>query len=1020
MQRFRIAAIFGGDPGRSLEDRLAAVTVALAEELGRDVGIWRPDADGHLTLVAASAGLIATALELQGADGRDPDPDRDLDEDEDEEPRPTWQDGLGLFPLRAARRDLGVLGVALDAPPDDALSELLATRARVLAVHLERELRHARALSRADAWQRLATSLSAAVTVNDVARVVAERCGATVDAASCAVALPRPRRTIRRIGDDRLGPSDASYDDALPLAEVMRSGRVVVVEDPTELARRYPLLAGASGAASGATRTTSPDDQAPLQSLAAAPVTSPRGDVTAVLAFGWVRPRQLGPTGPLELATLAEMCSQSLERARLFQQEAQERQAAEAAVDRLRRLQKATAALSAPLAFPAAARAVLREAVTLLGGTGGIITVASADGQGLELLARAGIPPDGEAWQGLEPGAPPDALVTAWRSGQPSWPEQGERGPVAVPLVWSGRTLGVLGVALDDGAPFGERQRLLAMTFAEQAAQALERARLYELEVRARHRADQLREGAVALSKSLGLTEVAEAATRAALAVAGADGAALVLRNEQEPDLFATVATEGVPPERAQLFRRFRLRGAGPLGEVIRQGHPAGIATFDEAGARWPAYADVVREAGYEAWQVLPLERSDEIIGALLVGFERPHPPLPEELAALAGLASQAAQAIDRARRYELERKVAVSLQRTLLTTELPQLAGLRIEARYRSAGGRLEVGGDWYDALDVGDGRVYLATGDVVGRGIAAAAAMGQLRSTARGMLLTRPGPAELLERLDHFVAEAPDAAYSSLACVVLDTVRGELSYSLAGSLPPLLRTPTGVVVLDGARGAPLGATTGPRAQVTMPIEAGSLLVMYTDGLVERRRELLDVGVSRLVSALEGLGGGELDARADALVDDLLAGQAPDDDLALVSAAFDAPADRAYLRRYPSELRVVADARHELRSWLAGLGLEGDVTTDMLVAAAEATNNAIEHAQSGAMVTIRAHQGAQDLVVRVRDDGRWQQPSRTTSSARGLGLPIMRSLVDAVEVHRGEEGTTVVLRRSLNSLRPT
>ena len=869
-----------------------------------------------------------------------------------------------------------MLGVALDAPPDDALSELLATRARVLAVHLERELRHARAVSRADAWQRLATSLSAAVTVNDVARVVAERCGATVDAASCAVALPRPRRTIRRIGDDRLGPSDASYDDALPLAEVMRSGRAVVVEDPTELARRYPLLAGAPGVGSGATRTTSPDVQAPLQSLAAAPVTSPRGEVTAVLAFGWVRPRQLGPTGPLELATLAEMCSQSLERARLFQQEAQERQAAEAAVDRLRRLQKATAALSAPLAFPAAARAVLREAVTLLGGTGGIITVASADGQRLELLARAGIPPDGEAWQGLEPGAPPDALVTAWRSGQPGWPEQGERGPVAVPLVWSGRTLGVLGVALDDDAPFGERQRLLAMTFAEQAAQALERARLYELEVRARHRADQLREGAVALSKSLGLTEVAEAATRAALAVSGADGAALVLRDEQEPDLFATVATEGVPPERAQLFRRFRLRGAGPLGEVIRQGHPAGIATFDEAGARWPAYAER-----------RPRGRLRGLAGPAPRAFRRDHrrparglrtapSPLPEELAALAGLASQAAQAIDRARRYELERKVAVSLQRTLLTTELPQLAGLRIEARYRSAGGRLEVGGDWYDALDLGDGRVYLATGDVVGRGIAAAAAMGQLRSTARGMLLTRPGPAELLERLDRFVAEAPDAAYSSVACVVLDTVRGELSYALAGSLPPLLRTPTGVIVLDGARGAPLGATTGPRAQVTMPIEAGSLLVMYTDGLVERRRELLDVGVSRLVSALEGLGGGELDARADALVDDLLAGQAPDDDLALVSVAFDAPADHAYLRRYPSELRVVADARHELRSWLAGLGLQGDVTTDMLVAAAEATNNAIEHAHSGAMVTIRAHQGAEDLVVRVRDDGRWQQPS--------------------------------------------
>src|SRR5690606_39956919 len=116
----------------------------------------------------------------------------------------------------------------------------------------------------------------------------------------------------------------------------------------------------------------------PLASIIAVPVRARRGEDVAALAFGWPSARRLGPTGRAELATLAELCSQSLERARLFQKEAAERRTAQRAAERLRALQRATAALSAPLPFPAAARAVLREAVKLLGGSGGVVAVAGA------------------------------------------------------------------------------------------------------------------------------------------------------------------------------------------------------------------------------------------------------------------------------------------------------------------------------------------------------------------------------------------------------------------------------------------------------------------------------------------------------------------------------------------------------------------------------------------------------------------------------------------------------------------
>ncbi|MPY93082.1 MAG: GAF domain-containing protein, partial [Acidimicrobiia bacterium] len=394
-----------GDPGVPLPDRLSAASAALADHLGApSAGVWMP-AEGALVLVAAGPG--AGGLRR---DSRLPTvlPPSWLMSPHATQATVQHTGTLVAFPLVVDRRSRGFMGARLDGAPTTEALDGVQRLAAELGRSLRRELRHGQAVARADAWQRLATALSAAVTVADVARVVAEHAGATVDATSCALALPGPGRAVLHVGDPRLGPGHASYDDLLPLAEVLRTGRVVTAESPAAVAERYPGLDGGAGADA-------------LASVIAAPVRSPRGVDVAAIAFGWPTARRLGPTGRAELSTLAELCSQSLERARLFQKEARERRSAESAVDRLRRLQRATAALSAPLPFPAAARAVLREAVALLGGGGGLVAVAGPTGD-LELLARTGSVPGDGAWRAPGPGGLPGGVRACWLSGVPAGP----------------------------------------------------------------------------------------------------------------------------------------------------------------------------------------------------------------------------------------------------------------------------------------------------------------------------------------------------------------------------------------------------------------------------------------------------------------------------------------------------------------------------------------------------------------------------------------------------------------------
>jgi serine phosphatase RsbU (regulator of sigma subunit) len=216
-------------------------------------------------------------------------------------------------------------------------------------------------------------------------------------------------------------------------------------------------------------------------------------------------------------------------------------------------------------------------------------------------------------------------------------------------------------------------------------------------------------------------------------------------------------------------------------------------------------------------------------------------------------LTNAAAHEAERARARELE-EIALTLQRSLLPRRLPEVPGVELAASYVPAGHGLEVGGDFYDAIELGDGRIVIAIGDVAGHGILAAAVMGQLLHALRAYALEGHMPAVLTANLDRLVLDA-ELTMTTCLCGVFDPVSGILEYANAGHPPPLIRRAGGSVerAWDG-RGVALGVgPSAPRKQTRLQLAVGDVLLLYTDGLIERRGEPLDVGIDRLATLLAG-----------------------------------------------------------------------------------------------------------------------------------------------------------------------
>ncbi|MCL7457621.1 SpoIIE family protein phosphatase [Micromonospora sp. MSM11] len=371
-------------------------------------------------------------------------------------------------------------------------------------------------------------------------------------------------------------------------------------------------------------------------------------------------------------------------------------------------------------------------------------------------------------------------------------------------------------------------------------------------------------------------------------------------------------------------------------------------------------------------------------------------------------LCAALAQALVRARAFETQRTVALAMQRAMLgPVDLPT----GFATRYQPAVAPLEVGGDWYDVVQLPGDLVGVVVGDVVGRGLPAATVMGQLRSASRALLLQAKSPAEVLSALDDFARMVPGGACTTVFCAIIDRSLGLLRYSSAGHPPGILVHPDGSAeLLTRAGSVPLASVAVPgRPEAGARLRPGSTLLLYTDGLVERRRELIDAGISRAVAALTQ--GRELPegALADRMVRDLLPDTRNDDVAVLVYRHREPAAFAATLTADPGQL---APTREALREWLTGLGIgEADVDA-ALIAAGEACANAIEHGYRFApdvSVTVRGRLRADRLEMVVTDTGGWREAT-PDDGERGRGQLIMTRLMDEASVDGSADGTTVRL----------
>ena len=317
-------------------------------------------------------------------------------------------------------------------------------------------------------------------------------------------------------------------------------------------------------------------------------------------------------------------------------------------------------------------------------------------------------------------------------------------------------------------------------------------------------------------------------------------------------------------------------------------------------------------------------------------------------------------------------------------------------------------MGGDWYDVFVLPNGSIGLAIGDVVGRGLPASSTMAKVRNALRAYALYA-GPAEVMRRLEQFMWQLNPGEMATVLYGVLDPVRLVFTFANAGHMPPFIVEQTGVArPLEVAPNSPLGTSTATTfVEHRQQLEGGTALLLYTDGLIERRTESLDVGFDRLRAALHR----DLPAEAlsDRIVSLLLKGdEVGEDDVAFLVARVIELEERfeATVRAEAGKLVII---RRLMERWLIGKGLDDDLIYDVVAATGEAAANAIEHAYGpdGGSLTVSGHMDGGRLTMRIKDGGSWR-PSR--GHERGRGLPIMKGLVDEMTVTPSAGGTSVEL----------
>ena len=573
--------------------------------------------------------------------------------------------------------------------------------------------------------------------------------------------------------------------------------------------------------------------------------------------------------------------------------------------DRLTRLARVTAELVQARDVDAVTRIVVDHSAAAVGATIASLTIADEADHGLRLAGVSGLSKqDASVMTALtfdmaNPAG--DAIRTRKRvmlvgrdailEAYPNVPhiDRGERALVCLPLRVPGGAIGAIGLSFPGKRPFEDAELDFFEILADTCAQALVRLGAEGRAASRQAKLEFLAQASAELSASLDyeatLTNVAQLAVPSF-----ADWSAVDLVKDGRLHRLAVAHVDPAKVRLAQdLAERYPSDPDAPAGpwHVMRTGRSELIQVTDEmlvAGARDDEHLRIARELNLRSAITVPLTARGRVLGVLSwVAAESGRSYAEEDVAFAEDLAKRAAVAIDNSELHSETLAAAVRLQHAVLPSAVPQAPHFDVAVHY-SPSGRTEVGGDFYDAVPLEDGRVAFFVGDVMGRGVEAAAAMAQMRAAVRAYIAVEPAPRAVLDRLDRMLRQYGQEQLVTLLCGLADPNRGELVVANAGHPPPVLLRWSGArEQLPDADGPPLAVGERERRELVVPFQPGDVVLSFTDGLIERRDEAIDNGQGRLLDALTVMQAADLGAGLDALVG-LVRDPTRDDDVAALA----------------------------------------------------------------------------------------------------------------------------------------
>jgi signal transduction histidine kinase/CheY-like chemotaxis protein/anti-sigma regulatory factor (Ser/Thr protein kinase)/PAS domain-containing protein len=459
--------------------------------------------------------------------------------------------------------------------------------------------------------------------------------------------------------------------------------------------------------------------------------------------------------------------------------------------------------------------------------------------------------------------------------------------------------------------------------------------------------------------------------------------------------------------------------------DVIKTGQRMVVTDTLSLAAR---YGHVVHETahGVRSCVSQPLRGQDgNVIGSLGLLWPTPREFDSAELEMFARTAEITQSALERVRSAQREHRIAVDFQEHLLDLDRGSAAAV-VAAVYQPGGEAMRVGGDWYLAMPLQrPGQIAVSVGDVVGHGLPAAIVMSRLRAAVSATALTGADPDAVLSSLDRYASAVPGARCATVSYAVIDTGQpgsddgtASISYACAGHPYPLLVAPDRApVFLQAGRRPPVAAWETDLKPNTAEHElpAGSLLLLYTDGLIERPGETLDQGFARLQAAAAYRAHLPVGEFCDELLDRMAPPAGYTDDVVLLAVRPNHASARSFATALPAAPTHIPEARHRLRHWLLSIAVDPRREADILLATGEAVSNAIEHGSDGdplRTVSLEAFVRGHTVTATISDTGRWSGDSSASqrSLRGGRGLTMINGLADHVKTVRTVHGTRITL----------